>query len=254
MILEQSLRAGVGHIGSALSIADVLYVLYFRVLRMASPEDPSRDFFILSKGHAALAQYAALHLKEWISSAELHSYCADNSHFGVHPERQVAGVEFSTGSLGQGLAMGAGAALAARLKGIDRRVFVLISDAECNEGAVWETAMFARHHQLSNLIVLIDENGQQAMGRTQDVVNLSPLAERWRSFGWDVSEEDAHNVESLTARLQSLETRSGAPHVVVCHAIFGKGVSFMEGKLEWHYLPMNDAQYAQALQEVQNSK
>ena len=166
-MLEQSMRAHVGHIGSALSIADLMAALYGDVLQIGRPEDPDRDRFILSKGHAALALYAALHATGRLSEAELDSYCADGSLLGGHPEHALGYVDFATGSLGHGLSVGAGAALAARLGPLPRRVFVLMSDAECNEGSVWEAVMFAAHHQLANLVAIVDVNGQQALGYTR---------------------------------------------------------------------------------------
>jgi transketolase len=251
IILEQSKRAHVGHIGSALSVADILATLYSRVLRIERPDDPDRDRFILSKGHAALALYAALHLRGWLSQADLDTYCGDNSLLGVHPERELVGVDFSTGSLGQGLSFGAGAALAARLDGSARRAFVLMSDAECNEGSVWEAAMFAAHHRLANLIAIIDDNGQQALGYTRDVSDLSLLDARWRAFGWDTHVVDGHDVGAIAATIDALDTRTGAPHVLVARTTFGKGVSYMENQIPWHYLPMSDAQYRQALEEIE---
>jgi transketolase len=250
IILEQSKRAHVGHIGSALSIADIISALYDDVLRIESADDPSRDRFILSKGHAALALYAALHLKGLMGGASLDTYCTDDSLLGVHPERALGGVDFSTGSLGHGLAMGAGAALAARLQGSARRVFVLVSDAECNEGALWESVMFAAHHKLSNLVTIIDLNGQQALGYTDDVLSLSPMSERWRSFGWDVHEVDGHDRAQLKATIAGLDFESGPPHVLVARTVFGKGVSYMERKIKWHYWPMSDAEYEQAMMEI----
>jgi transketolase len=250
IILEQSKRAVVGHIGSALSIADIISVLYERVLRIESADDPDRDRFILSKGHAALAVYAALYLKGWMSAGRLDTYCADDSLLGVHPERALKGIDFSTGSLGHGLAMGAGAALAARLQGSKRRVFVLVSDAECNEGALWESVMFAAHHRLSNLIAIIDLNGQQALGYTDDVLSLSSMPERWRAFGWDVHEVDGHDTVAITETISRLDTLSGPPHVLVARTVFGKGVSYMESKIKWHYWPMSDAEYEQAMEET----
>lgn len=250
IILEQSKRAAVGHIGSALSIADIIVALYGRVLRIESADDPERDRFILSKGHAALALYAALYLKGWMTDASLDTYCADNSLLGVHPERALPGVDFSTGSLGHGLAMGAGAALAARLQGSRRRVFVLVSDAECNEGALWESVMFAAHHRLSNLITVIDLNGQQALGYTDEVLSLSPMAARWRAFGWDVHEVDGHDEREIAETIEGLDTESGRPHVLVARTTFGKGVSYMESQIKWHYWPMSDAEYEQALEET----
>lgn len=250
-ILEQSKRAGVGHIGSALSIADIISALYTQILNIPSPDDPERDRFVLSKGHAALALYAAFHLKGWITDDELNSYCGDRSLLGVHPEHILTGVDFSTGSLGQGLSMGVGAALASQMQGSSRRVFVLLSDAECNEGSVWEAAMFAAHHKLANLISIIDLNGQQAFGFTDDVLSLSPMADRWRAFGWDVHEVDGHDVEALTATISQLNTANGVPHILIARTTFGKGVSYMEKQIKWHYLPMSDEQYELALNEME---
>jgi transketolase len=244
------MRAHVGHIGSALSIADIVSALYESVLRISDPGDPDRDRFILSKGHAALALYAALFLKGWLSEATLNTYCTDGSLLGVHPERALKGIDFCSGSLGQGLPIGAGAALAAQLQRSKRRVFVLVSDAECDEGALWEAVMFSAHHHLSNLIAIVDLNGQQALGYTNQVLDLSPLAERWRAFGWDVHEIDGHNIDEIVSTISGLNTLGGAPHVLIAHTVFGKGVSYMEGQIKWHYWPMSEAEYQQALAEV----
>jgi transketolase len=250
IVLEQSKRAHVGHIGSALSIADILATLYGQVLHVPSPEDPERDRFILSKGHAALALYAALALRGWLPMSALDTYCADDSLLGVHPECALRGIDFSTGSLGQGLSVGAGAALAARLQRSSRRVFALLSDAECNEGSVWEAVMFAAHHRLANLIAIVDLNGQQALGYSEQVLSLTPLAQRWRAFGWDVHEVDGHDPGQIAATVGCLATAAGAPHVLIAHTVFGKGVSYMERQIKWHYWPMSDDEYAQALAEV----
>ena len=250
IVLEQSKRANVGHIGSALSIADIVATLYARVLRIRYPEDPDRDRFVLSKGHAVLAVYAALHLSGWLSEAELNTFCADGSLLGVHPEHALRGIDFSTGSLGMGLSFGAGAALAARLQRSRRRVFVLLSDAECNEGSVWEAAMFAAQHRLENLVAIVDLNSQQALGYTADVLSTAHLADRWRAFSWDVVEVDGHDGDRMAAAFDRLETRAGAPHVIVAHTVFGHGVSFMERQIKWHYLPMSDEQYYLALSEI----
>jgi transketolase len=250
IILNQAKRAHVGHIGSALSIADIITALYSGGIQVSAPEDSDRDRFVLSKGHAALALYAALRLRGWLSEDELNTYCCDGSLLGVHPERELRGIDFSTGSLGQGMSMAAGAALAARLQGSARRSFCVMSDAECDEGIVWEAVMFAAHHQLSNFIVIVDVNGQQALGYTRDVLDLSPLAARWRAFGWDTCEVDGHNVTEMKAVLDALDTRSGPPHVLLARTTFGKGVSFMENQIKWHYLPMSDEEYRLAYQEV----
>ncbi len=246
-ILEQSKRANVGHIGSALSVADILAALYGGVLRGGS-EDPDRDRFVMSKGHAALALYAALHMAGRVTFEELSSYCADASTFGVHPDHRVPGIDFSTGSLGQGLSIAAGAALGARLQLSNRRVYVLLSDAECNEGSVWEAAMFAAHHRLSNLVVIVDVNGQQALDYTANVMSLEPLGERWRSFGWDVHDVDGHDqvaIKSAAAALTILK-----PHILIAQTTFGKGVSFMQSQIRWHYMPMTDDEYVRAISEL----
>ncbi|MCL4534604.1 MAG: transketolase [Bacteroidetes bacterium] len=250
IILEQSRRANVGHIGSALSIADIVAALYGHVLRIPAPNDPQRDYFILSKGHAVLAVYAALSLKGWMSQSELNAFCGESDALGSHPEHQVDGIDFSTGSLGHGLSMGAGAALGALRNGSPRRVFVLVSDAECNEGSLWEAVMFAAHHRLANLVAIVDLNGQQAFGYTDQVLSLSPLAQRWRAFGWDVHEVDGHDVEAIAGTIAGLDTASGPPHVLITRTTFGKGVSYMENKIKWHYLPMSDDEYRQALAEL----
>jgi transketolase len=246
-ILEQSKRANVGHIGSCLSVADILAVLYGGVIRAERPDDPDRDRFVMSKGHAALALYAALHATGRLSSSLLQGFCSDGSPVATHPERAVRGIDFSTGSLGHGLSIGAGAALAARIQGSARRVFVLLSDAELNEGSTWEAAMFAAHHRLGNLVAVLDLNGQQALGFTADVLDLGRVSERWRAFGWDAVEVDGHDHEALHG---ALTRTTGAPNVVVAHTTFGKGVSFMESKIAWHYTPMSEVEYSLALAEL----
>jgi transketolase len=251
IVIEQAKRAHVGHVGSALCVAEILAALYSDVLSIPSPDALERDRFILSKGHAALALYAALQLRGWLSQEQLDSYCTDASLLGVHPECRLPGIDFSTGSLGHGLSMGAGAALAARIQRSSRRVFVLVSDAECNEGSVWEAAMFAAHHQLANIVAVVDLNGQQALGYTDQVLNCSPLGTRWRAFGWDVREVDGHDVDALTAVLTGLDTQQGPPHTVIAHTVFGKGVSYMERQIKWHYWPMSDLDYEQALCELE---
>ena len=169
---------------------------------------------------------------------------------GVHPDKAVPGIDFSSGSLGQGLPYAVGSALAARLQHSSRRVFVLVSDAECNEGSIWEAAMFAAQKHLSNLITIIDLNGQQAMGYTRDVMDLSPMAEKWKAFNWDVHSVDGNNINQMTELINSLDTSSGQPHLVIANTTFGKGVSFMEKQIKWHYLPLSPEEYQQALTEI----
>ncbi|TGQ72577.1 transketolase [Mesorhizobium sp. M00.F.Ca.ET.186.01.1.1] len=247
LILEESYRAHVGHIGSALSVVDLLAALYGGgAIRLKSPDDPDRDRFVLGKGHAALALYATLFLRGWLSRAELASYCVDDSRLGVHPTHHLPGVDFSTGSLGLGLSIGAGSALAARLLDKDRRTYVLLSDAECNEGSTWEAAMFAGHHRLANLIVVVDVNGQQALGPTAEIINQSRMPERWTSCGWTVREVDGHVPAAVR---EALRPHHAEPLVVLAQTVLGRGVSFMERQVHWHYLPMSDEEYAKALAE-----
>ena len=223
-VIETAAAAGVGHVGSALSIVDLIAALYGRVLHIPAVDDNNRDRFILSKGHAALALYAALYERGLIDRALLSSYCSDGSTLGTHPEHVVPGIDFSTGSLGHGLSIGAGAALAARLQGSSRRAFVLVSDAECNEGSLWEAVMFAAHHRLSNLIAIVDLNGQQALGYTRDVLDLSPLVDRFRSFGWNSIEIDGHDPEGVARTIEGFAQQPGAPHVLIARTVFGRGV------------------------------
>ena len=247
------MRANVGHIGSCLSIADVVAVLFSAFLGQAEPDDRERNRFVLSKGHAALALYAALHHAGLLGD-EISSFCEDGSRLATHPEHIVQGVDFSTGSLGQGLSIGAGAALAARMQRSPRRTFVLVSDAECNEGALWEAAMFAAHHMLANLVAIVDANGQQALGYTADVLDLAPIGDRFRAFGWDVHDVDGHDVALLARVIEGLDMDSGPPHVLVAETTFGKGVSFMEGLIEWHYLPLTDAQFRAGMAELEGAE
>jgi transketolase len=251
IILECSYNAHVGHIGSALSVADIITALYAGVLNINKPDDPLRDRFVLSKGHAALALYAALYLKGWITTEELSSFSSSETRLGVHPEHVVAGIDFCTGSLGQGITYAVGAALAARLQNSERRTFVLISDAECNEGSVWEAAMFAAHHQLSNLTVILDLNGQQAFGYTEQILNLSPMSTRWAAFGWRVHEVDGNNADEIENAIRELDVQNGPPHVLIAHTVFGKGVSFMEKQIKWHYLPLSFDEYQAALKDIE---
>jgi transketolase len=254
IVIEQSRRANVGHIGSSLSIADLVAALFAGPLADAQPGDPDRDRFVLSKGHAALALYAALHETGRLSTEQLSTFCTGITPLGAHPEHALAGIDFSTGSLGQGLSIATGAALAARLQGASRSIYVIASDAECNEGSLWEAVMSAAHHQLSNLVALIDVNRQQAFGLTRDVLDLDPLADRWGAFGWDVHEVDGHDVDGIVSTLAGLRRDGGPPHVLLAATTFGKGVSYMESEIQWHYLPMSAEDYDTALRELEEAR
>lgn len=247
-ILEQSHRAGVGHIGSALSIADILAALFGGVLR---GEGENRERFILSKGHAVLSLYAALYESGRIDAATLDTFCGEGSALGAHPEHKVEGIDFSTGSLGHGLSIAAGSALGARLRGSRRRTFALLSDAELNEGSVWEAAMFAAQHRLGSLVAIVDVNRQQALGYTRDVLDLDPLDARFDAFGWSVHVVDGHDVEGMRATIDGLDSESPRPHILLARTIFGSGVSFMENEIAWHYWPLSQEQFAAAVTEVE---
>lgn len=244
------------HTGSALSCIDILTVLYSKTLRV-NPENPwmeERDRFILSKGHAVSALYAVLALREFFPEEILDTYCMNGKNLPGHSTKHcVPGVEVSVGSLGHGLAMGAGMAIAAKNDKKGWRVFVLLSDGECQEGSVWETAMFASHHKLDNLVAIVDYNKLQALGRTNEVVNLEPLLDKWVSFGWAVKEVEGHNHSVLEKVFSEVPFEKDKPSIIIAHTVKGKGVSFMENKLEWHYKSPNKEEIEQAMKELNSS-
>lgn len=246
-IIEQSYRAHVGHIGSALSIADLVAAVVSGPAKLDGGAD--RDRIVLSKGHAALALYAALHVEGRLEDGAIDTYCADGTLLGVHPEHGLDGIDFCTGSLGQGLSLGTGAALAAKRQGSDRRVFVIMSDAELNEGSTWEAVMFAAQHRLDNLTLLIDLNGQQALGYTPDVIDLGAVAEKLSAFGWSAEDVPGHDQGALASALGA--KADGQPRALVAQTTFGYGVSFMESEIKWHYLPLDDDTYATAMAELE---
>ncbi len=234
------------HVGSALSCVDALVALYFRAMRL------DRDRFILSKGHGCMSWYATLAQRGYFAESLLDTYAQDGSMLAEHPSPGcVPGVDVGTGSLGHGLSMGAGAALARQMDRRPGRVFVLLSDGECNEGSVWEAAMFAAGRKLDNLVAIVDYNKLQAMGRSNEVTALAPLAEKWRAFGWATREVDGHDMNSLVEALESVPFTRGRPGVVVAHTVKGKGVSFMEDDLEWHYRPPSAEDLRRALAELE---
>ena len=241
------------HIGSALSCVDILTVLYFKILNI-NPQSPlaeNRDRFILSKGHAASALYATLALKGFFSEEILDTYCQDGGKLPGHSTKGcVPGVEVSTGSLGHGLPMGVGMAIAAKNDGKKYRIFVLMSDGECEEGSVWEAAMLASHHKLDNLIAIIDYNKLQAFGRTNEVINLEPLTKKWAAFGWVVKEVDGYNYSDIEKAMREIPFKKNKPSIIIAHTKKGKGISFMENKLEWHYKSPNKEQFELALKEL----
>lgn len=245
-------RARASHIGSAFSITDLVAVLYGAVLRFR-PQEPrwaGRDRFILSKGHACVAVYAALAECGFFDPAELEHYGANHSVFMSHISHKVSGVEFSTGSLGHGLPFGVGKALAAQKRGEDWRTFVLLSDGEWDEGSNWEACLFASHHRLDRLVAMVDYNKLQSLGSVEQTLSLEPFADKFRAFGWSVREVDGHDHAAILGALQSAPWEAGKPSMLLAHTTKGRGVGFMEDQVQWHYRSPNDTQLAQALAEL----
>ncbi len=229
---------GRGHLGASLSLIEILRVLYDDILNFnpKKPQWAERDRCILSKGHGCLALYALLADKGFFDDSELDRFCRKGGILGGHPEfSKVPGVEASTGSLGHGLSLGLGFALAARMDKRSSKVFVIQGDGESNEGSVWEAAMCASKHRLSNLVVMVDYNKNQSYGSTSQVQDLEPFADKWQSFGWAVKEIDGHDVGELKKNLESVPFNFEKPSAIICHTIKGKGVSYAEGNLEWHH-------------------
>lgn len=255
LALQMVVRARASHIGSALSIADIIATLYSEILHInpSQPAMPERDRFILSKGHACVAVYAALAEMGFFSISELETYGQNHSNLMNHISHKVPGVEFSSGALGHGLPFGVGKALAARRVQAYWRVFVLLSDGEMDEGSNWEALMFAAHHKLDNLVAIIDYNKLQSLGSVGNTLELEPLADKLRAFGWSVQEVDGHNPNQLKQVLKTAPWETGKPSILIAHTIKGKGVSFMENKVEWHYRTPNLEQLTQALAELESS-
>ncbi|NLJ69064.1 MAG: transketolase [Firmicutes bacterium] len=253
-ILRMVYAANSGHCGGSLSAADLVTALYFHIMRV-NPQDPNwedRDRFILSKGHACPVIYAALALRGYFPQEELGTLRAINSRLQGHPDmRKTPGLDATTGSLGQGLSLGVGMALAAKIGGKGYRVYVLMGDGETNEGQIWEAAACAAKYGLNNLVGIVDENGLQNDGPTDAIMPMQPLAEKWRAFGWNVLEIDGHDMEQIvTALEQANESNQGKPTAIIAKTVKGKGVSFMENVVEWHSGAPTDAQLEQALDEI----
>jgi transketolase len=253
-IVETSHRTNTPHLGSCLSCVDILVAAYFHALRIepSRPRDPERDRFILSKGHAAPALFQVLALRGFYPESLLATYGEDGGVFAEHPPAPdcLPGVEAATGSLGHGLPMGLGMALSGRIQGRCYNVIALLSDGECNEGSVWEAAMMAAAHKVERLAVIIDYNKWQATGRSQEVLALEPLVEKWRAFGWSTYEIDGHDMKTLAEHLSRIPDGSGRPVAIVAHTVKGKGVSFMEDDNNWHYRIPTAEEVAAAKKEL----
>jgi transketolase len=251
--IEMTSRGRSSHIGSVLSMADILGTLYARVLNVfpSRPDDPIRDRVILSKGHGGAGIYAALAERGFFPVEWLSAHYQNGSIFSGHVSHKgVPGVELSTGSLGHGLGVGAGMSLAGSRAGEVWRVYVVMSDGECDEGSVWEAALFAGHHKLSRLIVLIDYNKIQSLAPVSETLALEPFAEKWRAFGWNVREVDGHDHNAIELALSDAELSQTKPNAIICHTVKGKGVSFMENTVLWHYRTAQGDELHAALEEL----
>ncbi len=247
-------KARSSHIGSAFSIAEVLAVLYTDVLQVdpAKPEWPDRDRLILSKGHACAALYAVLAERGFFPLEWLGEFYQDGGHLAGHATHHgVPGMEASTGSLGHGLSLACGMALAGARDEKPYRVFTILSDGECDEGSTWEAVMFAAHHKLDRLVAIVDYNKIQSLGRVEEVLELEPFAAKWQSFGWGVTEVDGHDIEQLRETLRQIPFQHSRPSCVIAHTIKGRGVSFMEDKLLWHYRSPDDDEFERAVRELE---
>lgn len=253
--LRMTNKSGASHIGAVLSIADIMGVLYADILRVfpENEKDERRDRFILSKGHAGIAVYAILAELGFFDLSLLESYYQNGSKLSGHiSHRDVPGVELSTGSLGHGVCVAAGMALAAKYNKQLHQVITLMGDGECQEGSVWEMAMFAAHQKLNNLTVVIDHNKLQSLDTLENTMSIRNLPERWKAFGWEVTEVDGHCHEAL--RNAFLQTKTDTPNCIIAHTVKGKGVSFMENQVLWHYRDPQGTFFDQAMAELDQSK
>lgn len=252
-IIEMIYRAGSGHPGGSLSAADIVTALYFSQMRH-NPRSPSwsdRDRFILSKGHCAPLLYAVLAESGYFSKKELKSLRKIGSRLQGHPDmRKTAGVEVSTGSLGQGLSIANGIALASKMDKRDSTIYVLLGDGEIEEGQIWEAAMLASHYELDNIVAILDYNGLQVDGPVTQVMNIEPVSDKWKAFGWYVIEINGHSMPEIVESLNRAKTCQGKPAIIIAHTVKGKGISFMENKVEWHGKAPSKGEYRQALEEL----
>ncbi len=252
-IIEMLYRAGSGHLGGSLSATDILVTLFFKEMRTRSgdPDWVERDRFILSKGHGAPAYYAILARLGYFTPEELLTLRRFGSILQGHPDSGCTpGVEIPTGSLGQGLSIANGLALASRLNGRGSRVYVLLGDGEVQEGQIWEAAMTAAHYGLDNLVAILDRNRLQIDGHTAEVMSLEPLADKWEAFGWHTLEVDGHDISQLLSAFRACKTVKGRPSMIIAHTVKGKGVSIFEGKAKYHGVAPNPEEYQVALQEL----
>jgi transketolase len=251
-VLDMAYHGSTVHVACAFSIVEIMAVLYRRWLRLGDrPNDPARDYLALSKGHGVMAQYACLKELGWLGEDELRNYFGDGTRLKGLSDAHVPGLDVTSGSLGHGLSVAVGLALAAKRRATDQRTFALVGDGELNEGAIWEALLFASHFQLSNLIVIVDENGFQAMGSTQEVMQLGRIANKLSAFGLETREVDGHDEAAIDQTIESLIGSSGnRPKAIVARTVKGKGVSFMENDNRWHYTRLSPETYSLAMTEL----
>lgn len=253
-IIEISYISKAHHVGSELSCIDILVALYFKIMNVypKKPTHKDRDYFILSKGHAALALYVTLMKKGFFSENFLKKeFLSDGGQLGGHPDKKLEkGIEISSGSLGQGLAIGTGVALMSKNDKKKNKTFVLLGDGECNEGMVWETALFAAHQKLNNLIAIVDYNKLQGLGSTAKIVNLEPLKEKFESFGWNTVVVDGHNIQSIITSIEDMFLQKNRPNLLIANTVKGKGVIFMENRFESHYEVLDKKKYKEAIEKL----
>ena len=246
-----------GHLGGCLSMAEIIAALYDRFLRVdpANPLWPERDRMILSKGHNCLMQYAALADRGYFPRELLASYKSLGSSLQGHPDmRKCPGIDFTTGSLGQGLSIGVGMCLSARRNAQDYRTYVIMSDGEMQEGMTWEAAMAAAHYKLDNLVCIIDRNNLQVNGETQTIMNIEPLEQKFAAFGWNALRIDGHNMRQIVSALERAQSAKGAPFALICDTVKGKGVGYMENVMEWHAKVLTEEQYQQAVNALKRAQ
>jgi transketolase len=257
LIIRTLINSGMGHPGGSLSAADVLTALYFEIMNIDAnkPDSDTRDRFIMSKGHCSLGLLTVLHLKGFITKEELATFRLDGSNFGAHLDiDKMPGVEMSTGSLGHGLSVGVGRALAAKIDRKDFLTYVLMGDGENQEGSIWEAAMSAANYKLDNLIGIVDRNNIQQCGFTEDIMSIGPLKDKWQSFGWSVQEIDGHNMNEIVKALKQVPFNNNKPSLIISKTIKGKGISFMENDNKWHGGGAIKEFADQALEEVEKYK
>ncbi len=252
-IVEMIYRANFGHVGGALSVTEILIALYYKHLNIAPEKisSPDRDRFILSKGHAVEALYAILADKNFIPQKDLMTYSQFGSPYMCHPTNKIPGIEMNTGSLGHGLGIGVGMALAAKMDKKNFRVYVVLGDGEMAEGSVWEAITAGGHYKLDNLTAIVDRNRLQMSGSTEEVMSQDFQEERWKVFGWNVLSIDGNDLDAVDAAITLAKKTSGKPTVIIANTIKGKGVSFMENRAEWHHKVPNEIQFKTAMAELE---